>query len=152
MIWKERSCRYLKVFVSFGNAGVQNGNKQERWRCYLSLPSASSLLLKTLRVFSFEVDLLVHSIKQCYFLVAYYATLHPALSVRPSVCPSVGRLVPILLFRRFRAFWAHCSYPNTTVTFSITAPAHAHATRVTVYPALFLCMAVAPRGTKSCTT
>ena len=29
------------------------------------------------------------------------------------------------------------SYPNAPMTFSITAPAHPHATRVAVYPALF---------------
>ena len=41
---------------------------------------------------------------------------------------------PLLLFRHF---WAHCSCPNAQVTRSITAPAHPHATGVTVYPALF---------------
>ena len=35
------------------------------------------------------------------------------------------------------SFWAHRSRPNAQVTFSITAPAHPHATSVAVYPALF---------------
>ena len=71
------------------------------------------------------------------FLVACYATI-PHF-VRWSVGWLVSRLVcPLLLFRHFWAFWAHCSCPNAPVTFSITAPAHPHATRVAVYPALFI--------------
>ena len=58
-------------------------------------------------------------------------------SVGRSVSWSVGRLVPFLLFRRFWAFWAYGSCPDALVTFSSTAPAHPHATRVAVYPALF---------------
>ena len=50
------------------------------------------------------------------FLVVCYTTLHPALSVHQSVC------------------W---SCPITPVTFSITAPALLHTTRVAVYLALF---------------
>ena len=64
------------------------------------------------------------------------------------VGPSVGRLVglsvPFLLFRRFWAFWAHSSCPDDPVTFSSTAPAHPHATRVAVYPALFLSFSLPP--------
>ena len=56
--------------------------------------------------------------------------------VGPSVGRSVGRSVPFLLFRRFLAFWAYGSCPDALVTFSSTAPAHPHATRVAVYPAL----------------
>ena len=52
------------------------------------------------------------------------------------VGPSVGRLVPFLLFWRFLAFRAYGSCPDALVT-SNTAPAHPHATRVAVYPALF---------------
>ena len=70
------------------------------------------------------------------FLVACYATLHPARSVRWSVSRSVG-WSPFLLFRRFWDFWAFCSCPNALVTFSSTAPAHPHATGVAVYLALF---------------
>ena len=65
-------------------------------------------------------------------LVACYATT-PRF-VRPSVHPSVRWLVPILLFW---AFWAHCSCPNDSVSFSITAPALLHAILIAVYPALF---------------
>ena len=80
---------------------------------------------------------------EAYFLVACYATLQPALSVRPSVrplvrpsvCPSVWHT---LLFSGFCGLWPHCSCPNDLVT-SNTAPAHPHATRVAVYPALFPC-------------
>ena len=57
--------------------------------------------------------------------------------VCPSVGPSVGRLVTFLLFRRFWAFWAYGSCPDAPLTFSSTAPAHPHATRVAIYPALF---------------
>ena len=72
------------------------------------------------------------------FLVACYATLHPALSVRPSVGPSVGPSVRhTLLFLGFWDFWLHCSCPNDLVT-SIMAPAHPHPTGVAVYPALLI--------------
>ena len=58
------------------------------------------------------------------FLVACYATLHPALSVRRSVGWSVGRSVgwsvgrsvPILLFLFVLLFWPHRSCPNGLVT------------------------------------
>ena len=75
------------------------------------------------------------------FLVACYATLHPALSVPPSVRrsihPSVRRSVrhTLLLFG-FCGLWPHRTCPNDEVT-SIKAPAHPHATGVAVYPALF---------------
>ena len=60
-------------------------------------------------------------------------------SVGRSVGWSVGRLVsPLFTFWRFWAFWAHSSCPDDPVTFSNTAPAHPHATRVAVYPALIL--------------
>ena len=56
------------------------------------------------------------------FLVACYATQHPALSVRRlvgwSVGRSVGRSVPFLLFRRFLGFWAHSSFPNASKSHS----------------------------------
>ena len=73
-------------------------------------------------------------------LVTCYATLHPALSVHPSVCLLVCRSVHpsvchTLLFLRFCGFWPHCSCPKGLVT-SIMAPAHPHATGVAVYPAL----------------
>ena len=55
------------------------------------------------------------------FLVACYATVHPAVSVGWSVF----------------IFWPHCSCPNGLAT-SNMAPAHPHATSVAVYPALFL--------------
>ena len=71
-------------------------------------------------------------------LVACYATLHPALSVRLSVRPYVGPSVRhTLLFRRLWFFWLYCSCPNAQLT-SNMAPAHPHATGVAVYPALFL--------------
>ena len=62
-----------------------------------------------------------------WFLIACYATLHPAMSVYRSVGP---------LFWYFWALWAYCSCPNALVTFSSTAPAHPHATGIAVYPAL----------------
>jgi len=68
------------------------------------------------------------------FLVACYATLHPALSVRPSVHPFVGPTVSLFCFCDL---WPHCSCPNDQVT-SNTAPTHPHATGVSVYPALFV--------------
>ena len=51
---------------------------------------------------------------------------------------SVGRSVPLILFWRFWAFWAYCSCQDALVSFSSTAPAHPHATRVAVYPTLFM--------------
>ena len=77
--------------------------------------------------------LICSPIPSLLFLVACYATLHPALSVRRSVGPSVGHT---LLFLGFWGFWHHCSCPNDLVT-SIMAPAHPHATGVAVFPALF---------------
>ena len=68
------------------------------------------------------------------FLVACYATLHPALSVHTSVRPLV-RLSHFTFFG-FCGLWPHCTCPNDEVT-SITAPAHPHATGVAVYPTLF---------------
>ena len=50
---------------------------------------------------------------------------------------SVGWSVPFLLFWRFWAFWAYCSCLKAMMTYSSTAIAHPHATRVAVYPALF---------------
>ena len=77
------------------------------------------------------------------FLVACYATLHPALSVGPSVRQSVRRSVRhTLLFWRLWGFWLYRSCPNVSLT-SIMAPAHPHATGVAVYPALlFISMLV----------
>ena len=50
---------------------------------------------------------------------------------------SMRRGPTVFLFLRFRAFWAYGSWPDALVTFSSTAPAHPHATKVAVYPALF---------------
>ena len=69
-----------------------------------------------------------------------HATLQPALSIRPLVGRSVGRLVGhVLLFFMILFLWPHCSCPNGLVT-SNMAPAHPHATLVDVYPALFFNM------------
>ena len=46
-------------------------------------------------------------------------------------------LLRLLLFRRFLAFWAHCSCPNALVAFSITAPAHPHTTGLCIQPYFF---------------
>ena len=73
------------------------------------------------------------------FLVACYATLHPALSVRRSVGRlvgwSVGRSQFYFFFYVFAVFGltAFCQMHSN----SNTAPAHPHATEVAVYPALF---------------
>ena len=67
-----------------------------------------------------------------FFLVAC-TRLQPALSVGRSVCPSVT----LSFFWRLRAVWGLLRLPNCLVNF-ITAPAHPHATRVAVYPALFM--------------
>ena len=69
------------------------------------------------------------------FLVACYKTT-PRF-VGPSVGPSVRRSVRhTLLFLGFCGLWPHSSHPNDGVTAN-GAPAHPHATRVAVYPALF---------------
>ena len=72
------------------------------------------------------------------FLVACYATLQPALSVRRSVGPSVRPSITLyfVVFFFFCGLWPHCSCPNDQVT-SNTAPAHPHTTGVAMYPALF---------------
>ena len=71
-------------------------------------------------------------------LVACYASLHPALSVRPLVRPPVGPSIrpSHFTFFGFLGLWPHCSCPSNQVT-SNTVPAHLHATGVAVYPALF---------------
>ena len=68
-----------------------------------------------------------------WFLVACYATLHPALSV--------VRLVGWSHFTFFNVFflWPYCSCPTALVS-SNMAPAHPHATGVAVYPALFIAL------------
>ena len=48
-----------------------------------------------------------------------------------------GHRVPLTMCYPWMTHWAYCSCPNALVTFSSTAPAHPHATRVAVYPALF---------------
>ena len=63
------------------------------------------------------------------FLVASYATLYPAVSV--------GWSVGTLSTLAFLKVLSSLSYPNGPVTFSFTAPAHPHATRIAAYPALF---------------
>ena len=50
---------------------------------------------------------------------------------------SVGPLFTIYFFWRFWGFRAYRSCPDVLVTFCSTDPAHPHATRVDVYPALF---------------
>ena len=75
----------------------------------------------------------LHNIDIIVFLVACYATLHPALSVRWSVRWSIT-LYSFFLF--FCGLWPHCSCSNDLVT-SIMTPAHPHTTGVAVYPALF---------------
>ena len=53
-----------------------------------------------------------------FFLVACYATLHPALSVSPLVRPSVRPLVhpSHFTFFCFCGLWPHCTCPNNEVT------------------------------------
>ena len=67
------------------------------------------------------------------FLVAWYATLHPSLSVRRSV----GRSVCHNFFVCFCGLWPYWTWPNAMVT-SITAPAHPNKTRLAVNLALFV--------------
>ena len=67
-----------------------------------------------------------------------YATLHPALLVRPSVRPFVRPSIHhTLLFLGFCVFLPHCSCPNDQVT-SNMAPALTHVTGVAMYPALLM--------------
>ena len=74
---------------------------------------------------------------QMHFLVACYATLHPAMSVSWLVGPSVGWSVrPLFTFLAFLSFLSIRACPDALVTFSSTGPAHSHATRAAVYPAL----------------
>ena len=79
---------------------------------------------------------MVFELESCRF--CSYATLYPALSVRPSVRPSVGRLVgphfTFFMFLRSLAslLLAKCFSNSNTV------PAHPHVTEVAVNPVLFL--------------
>ena len=70
-----------------------------------------------------------------------HVTLQPALSVRPSVGWSVGRAGGRSRFTFFMILflWPYCQCLNGLVT-SNMAPAHQHATSVSVYPALFCCL------------
>ena len=72
------------------------------------------------------------------FLVACYATLHPALSVGRLV----GRLVGWLVGPHFTFFMFLRSLASLLLakcfSNSNTAPAHPHVTEVAVYPALFI--------------
>ena len=77
------------------------------------------------------------------FIVECYATLHPALSVRWSVDPSLGLLDsrsigPFYIFSAFLSFSSLPLLPNILVTFSSTAHADPHATGVAIYPALLM--------------
>ena len=63
------------------------------------------------------------------FLVACYATLHPALEVRWSVDPSVRPSHFIIFFFGFWDFGLYCSCQNDLWT-SIKSPAHLHASGV----------------------
>ena len=76
----------------------------------------------------------MHCFKRC--LMVFSRVLRD--STPRYVGPLVGPLVPFLLFRRFLAFCTYSSCPDALVTFSSTAPAHPHATRVAVYPALLI--------------
>ena len=85
-----------------------------------------SIVRQQTNVSSYPVSL---STKRPFWLF-FSSVLHPAMSV--------GRSVPFWLFRRFWAFWAYGSCPDALLTFSSTAPARPHATRVAVYLALFM--------------
>ena len=88
-------------------------------------------------LFALRLFIVDKAVLALHFLVACYATLHPALSVRPSVHWSIHQSVHhTLLFLFFCGLWPHCSCPNDQVT-SNTTPAHPHATGVAMYPALF---------------
>ena len=74
------------------------------------------------------------------FSVACYATLHPALSIPPSVQPSIHSSIgaSITLFSQHLCFfWACHSYPNALLT-SNMAPYRPHATGVALYLALLV--------------
>ena len=67
------------------------------------------------------------------FLVACYATLHPALSIRRSVGRLVGPHFTFFIFLRSSA----SQHLPKCFSNSNTAHAHPHATKVAMYPALF---------------
>ena len=68
----------------------------------------------------------------CSFLVVCYPTLHPTLSVHPSVRWLVGWSITFYFF----TFLRFLHHSNAWLAFFITVPAHQHATWVAVYPAL----------------
>ena len=74
-----------------------------------------------------------------YVFSRVHATLYVTMLVGQSVGRLVGRLVGRSVGRLVGSlftFWAYGSCPDAPVTFSSTAPAHPHAARVAVYPAL----------------
>ena len=73
------------------------------------------------------------------FLVACYATLHPALSVRPSIHPSIHPLVLQLhfTFQHLCGFLA-CRFCSNAPLTSNMVPDHPHMTRVALYLALLV--------------
>ena len=77
-----------------------------------------------------NVDLKMNLFEPTQVLVTCYATLHPALSVRWCVGPSLSLSVCPLVTLLFVVFGL-CSCP-------IMAPAHPHKTGVAVDPALFV--------------
>ena len=104
-----------------------------------SYQATHSIFIKTIQVLTNQ-----------FFLVACYATLHPALSVCPSIGLSVRPSVHhTLLFWRFWGFWPHCSGPNAPLT-SNMAPDHPHATGLAVYSALFVLFSVLAITDETC--
>ena len=77
-----------------------------------------------------------HSTFLIALLVACYATIHPALSVRPSVRRSVRPSVRPSVGPSHFDFLAFMFF--LAILTSNIAPAHPHATGVAVYPALFV--------------
>ena len=73
---------------------------------------------------------------RCDIFSCVHATLQPALYVRRSV--RLSNFSFFYFFRRLRAVIAYCSCPKAWLALLSCAPAHPHATKVAVYPALFL--------------
>ena len=68
-----------------------------------------------------------------YLFIRVHATLQPALSV----CLSVRLSVPLSFFSAYGRFWSYCSCPIARLVYFFTAPAHPHATCITVWPCFF---------------
>ena len=67
-----------------------------------------------------------------YKLIVFSRVHSTTRSVRRTVGPLVGPSVTLSFLGAFGRFWSYCSCPTAWLVYLFTAPAHPHATCVTV--------------------